>query len=127
MVGPERDWKLWNGHESEEVLHEFFEWYGWFELGQRRTSNPGRQGGGEMERSQAWSPLPRPGRPEYREERRLGTAPRRRAREPAAGGTPGDGVGRKGGAALLETQPRHPLRNCDHRSLAGEDGRRPGR
>ena len=22
------DCKLWNCHESEEVLHEFFEWYG---------------------------------------------------------------------------------------------------
>jgi hypothetical protein len=22
------DWKLWNDHELEEVLHEFFEWYG---------------------------------------------------------------------------------------------------
>src|SRR3712207_2819779 len=60
MVGCERGSKLWISYESGEVPHEFFEWYGWFEFGPGRTGNPGRQGGGEMERSPAWYPLSRP-------------------------------------------------------------------
>src|SRR5215211_3234095 len=101
MVGPERGLKRWNGHESREVLHEFFKWYGWFELGQRRTGYPGRQGGGEMECSPAWRPLPRPGCSRSGEARGVGRAPGWDTREPFPGGAYGDGAGRKGGAALL--------------------------
>src|SRR5215204_519126 len=122
MVGPERDWKLWNSYESGEVLHEFFEWYGWFEFGQRRTGDPGRQGGGEMECSPAWRPFPRPSCPRHGEGRRLGATPRRHLGEPLAGGAFGDGPGRAGGAPLLETPPRHPLRNGVHSALPGEGG-----
>src|SRR5215208_2062419 len=127
MVGRERDWKLWNKYESEEVWHEFFEWYGWFEFGQRRTGNPGRQGGSEMERHPPRHPLPCPGRSRSGEARGLGRVQGWDTRESLPRRTLGASVGRKGGAALLEAQPRHPLRNSDHRSLAGEDGRRPGR
>src|SRR5215216_7208399 len=111
MVGRERDWKLWNKYESREVPHEFFEWYGWFELGQRRTGNPGRQGGSEMERSPAWHPLPCSSRSWSGEERGLGGAQRRHAGEPTSGGAPGFRVGREGGAALLAPPSRNPVRN----------------
>src|SRR5215218_8766240 len=105
MVGPERDWKLWNSCESGEVPHEFFECYGRF--GQRRTGDPGRQGGGEMELNKAWHPLPGTGRPWSGEESGLGGAPGWDTGEPAAGGTPGAHVDRKGGAALVAASPRH--------------------
>src|SRR5215203_5779666 len=104
MVGRERDWKLWNKYESEEVLHEFFEWYGWFEFGQRRTGDPGRQRGGALERHPPRHPLPGSGGPRGGEKRRLGGPQRRRTREPLPGGASGARIGRKGGAALLETQ-----------------------
>src|ERR671921_1596764 len=50
MAGRERDWKLWNGHESEEVPHDLIDHRRRFKHAQRRTYNPGRQGRGEMER-----------------------------------------------------------------------------
>ena len=36
------------------------------------------------------------------------------------------GAGRKGGAALVEAPPRHPLRDREHRALPGEGGGRLG-